>query len=63
MFSNSFVVGPSNRNAFVTKLGFAEDIQNEYDVGKTLESLLGDSWGIFPVDALVCGLSRANLGP
>jgi hypothetical protein len=63
VFQNSKEVTEENKQQFVTKI--AGDAEEEYDIAMYIVSLLKNrkSIGIFPVDSLECGISKASLGP
>jgi hypothetical protein len=63
VFQNSKQVTEENKDRFVTKI--AGDAEDEYDIAMYILSLLKNrkNIGIFPVDSLECGISKASLGP
>jgi len=61
VFPNSRTVQVYNADQFVTKI--SESAPEEYDVGLFIQTLTEPSIGVFPVDDLFCGITRARLGP
>jgi hypothetical protein len=63
VFHNSLQITEANKEKYITKI--ASDAAEEYDLAKTIEEILGTDKhiGVFPVDNLQCGISKANIGP
>ena len=59
VFSSSKDIHQSNRGFYVTKLIYNDD--TEYDTAKSIEQLVGNNVGIFPVDTLECGIKLNEL--